>query len=523
MLVRIVAGIIQVVLGLVMVWLSKLFIAGAIRAGTADDIIHMTLLLVATVVGGVLLRQFCYYLTAMATVKQTNTLRLQLFSQLFRRQLYTEQELHSGDVTSRMAKDIDTVSATTTDTLPQMAITALQLCGAFLLMRWFDARLAWALLLLTPAAIIFGKLIARRLRQLTLDIRQDESQIQMQVQEGMEYNAVLRSLGSEPWVTQRLNSMQQRLRGSVRRRARFTVAMRLVIGSVFSLGYLLAFVWGAIGLRHGTITFGTMTSFLQLVGMIQHPILQLLNMVPSVIHTTASIDRLEELKQGERSKKQEAGSKREEAGDLRAGSVRFTNVSFQYAKGDCNVLSHFTHEFRPASKTAIMGETGIGKTTLFRLILGFIEPTEGTVEVGGDICFVPQGNTLMSGTIRYNLLLAKPEATDTELQEVLHTACADFVMQLPEGLDTHLGERGSGLSEGQAQRVAIARGLLRSGTIMLLDEISSSLDAETEQELFHRLITAYPQKTMLFITHRTAVTALCDDIITNAHFINNTQ
>ena len=175
----------------------------------------------------------------------------------------------------------------------------IQLCGAFLLMRWFDARLAWALLLLTPMAIVFGKLIARRLRQMTLDIRQDESRIQMQVQEGMEYNAVLRSLGSEQWVTDRLDTMQQRLHGNVMRRTRFMVVARIIMGCAFGLGYLMAFVWGGIGLRNGTITFGVMTSFLQLVGMIQNPILQLLNMVPGVIHATASIDRLEKLESGE--------------------------------------------------------------------------------------------------------------------------------------------------------------------------------------------------------------------------------
>ena len=158
-----------------------------------------------------------------------------------------------------------------------------------------------------------------------------------------------------------------------------------------------------------------------------------------------------------------------------------------------------------------MGETGIGKTTLFRLILGFIEPTSGKVAVGGELCFVPQGNTLMSGTIRYNLQLARPDATDDELRAVLHTACADFIFDLPDGLDTELGERGSGLSEGQAQRIAIARGLLHGGDILLLDEISSFLDEPTERELYHRLFTAYPQKTMLFITHRTAVSTLCDE------------
>ena len=504
---RILAGIGQVTLGLLMVWLSRRFIDETIRTGTVDDVLRMVLLLVMTVVGGVVLRQVGYYLTIRANMRQTNALRLRIFSSLFRRQLYSDQELHSGDVTSRLAKDIEQVSAILSDIMPQMAITMIQLCGAFLLMRMFDARLAWALLLLTPLAVIFGKLIARRLRQMTLDIREDESRIQMQVQEGMEHNAVLRSLGSEQWITDRLDSMQQRLRGNVMRRLRFTIVTRLIMGCAFGLGYLLAFVWGGIGLRNGTITFGVMTSFLQLVSMIQGPILQLLNMVPEVIHATASIDRLEELEQTTQvptvARKGKTSSK----------GINFKDVSFRYSKGDREILSHFTHEFRPGSKTTIMGETGIGKTTLFRLILGFIEPTNGTIEVGGELCFVPQGNTLMSGTIRYNLQLAKPDATEDELRQVLHTACADFVFNLPDGIDTELGERGSGLSEGQAQRIAIARGLLHGGDILLLDEISSSLDEPTEYELYRRLFKTYPQKTMLFITHRKTVSELCDEVV----------
>ncbi len=388
-------------------------------------------------------------------------------------------------------------------------------------MRWFDARLAWALLILTPLAIIFGKLIARKLRQMTLDIRQDESRIQMQVQETMEHNAVLRSLGSEQWVTDRLDTMQQRLQGNVMRRTRFTVITRLIMGCAFGLGYLLAFVWGGIGLRNGTITFGVMTSFLQLVGMIQHPILQMLNMVPGIIHATASIDRLEELGQIEQERPQEDNTPEKEA-----PGIRFDKVSFHYATGDRMVIDHFCHDFKAGTKTAIMGETGIGKTTLFRLLLGFIQPTEGSItlytkdneETAGtqtrpNFVFVPQGNTLMSGSIRYNLQLAKPDATDDELLAVLHTACADFVCDLPQGLDTELGERGKGLSEGQAQRIAIARGLLCPGYILLLDEISSSLDAPTEQELYKRLFATYKEKTMLFITHRKTVSELCDEVI----------
>lgn len=525
----IVAGIGQIALGLLMVWLSRLFIDVTIREGTTNDVLQMVLYLVLTVVGAVVLRQCYYILVTTAEIQQTNALRLRVFSSLFRRKLFSGEELHSGDVTSRLAKDIGKVSSTITDTLPHMVITIVQLCGSFLLMRWFDERLAWALLLLTPLAIIFGKLVARRLRQMTLDIREDESRIQMQVQEGMEYNAVLRSLGSEPWVTKRLDSMQQRLRGNVLRRMRFTTITRFIMGCVFGLGYLLAFVWGGLQLRNGVITFGVMTSFLQLVGMIQSPILQLLNMVPGVIQTTASIDRLVELEETNKPtpstslKTGEVITKSSStiasnatlhtslSADL--GSVKFDNASFQYATGDSEILSHFSHCFKAGTKTAIIGETGVGKTTLFRIILGFIEPTEGRVEVGGEPCFVPQGNTLMSGSIRYNLQLAKPDATDAEMQKVLHIACADFVNEMPGGLDTELGERGGGLSEGQAQRIAIARGLLHPGDILLLDEISSSLDESTERELYRRLFAAYPDKTMLFITHRLTVTELCDEVI----------
>ena len=524
--VRIVVGIGQVVLGLMMVWLSKRFIDETIRTGSTDDVLRMVCWLVLTVVGGVLLRQVGYWLTTAASVRQTNALRLRIFSALFRRQLFDGDPLHSGDVTSRLSKDIEQVSTVCTENVPQMVITLIQLCGAFLLMRWFNARLAWVLLVLTPLAIVFGKLIVRRLRQMTLDIRQDESQIQMQVQEGMEHNAVLRSLGAELWVTDRLDTMQQRLRGNVMRRTRFTVIARIIMGCAFGLGYLLAFVWGGIGLRNGTITFGVMTSFLQLVGMIQHPILQLLNMVPGVIHATASIDRLEEL-ESESNESQGLVRDCESWGPVRdsdlnhdpvprdssRAAINFDDVTFRYATGDREILSHFTHHFQPGTKTAIMGETGIGKTTLFRLMLGFMQPTQGRVTVGGDICFVPQGNTLMSGTIRYNLLLAKPDATDEELRHVLHIACADFVFDLPYALSTELGERGGGLSEGQAQRIAIARGLLHGGDIFLFDEISSSLDETTERDLFARLFATYPQQTIIFITHRTSIASLCNDVV----------
>ena len=452
-------------------------------------------LLVGTVVSIIIMRQVYYYMTVSANARQLNAIRLKLYSRLFSRQLFDEQYLHSGDITSRMSKDIETVSDLTTSTFPQMVVTGIQLLGAFLFMRSMDERLAWALLILTPFAIVFGKLISRRLRQMTHDIR------------------------------------QQRLKGNMLRRARFTVAMRFVFGCVFSLGYIIAFIWGGLQLRNGAITIGVLTSFLQLVSQIQNPILTLINMVPQIIHATASIDRLEELEQnqggGAHDYEEQSHAHVHPISMNQPVGLHAEGICFQYATGDRLILDHFTHDFRPGTKTALMGPTGIGKTTIFRLMLALTTPQQGKLSIYDKssrqipvdettrdyFSFVPQGNTLMSGTIRYNLQIAKPDATDEELHDVLHTAAADFVADLPEGIDTELGERGSGLSEGQAQRIAIARGLLRPGPILLLDEISASLDEQTEHLLYTRLFDRYPQKTMIFITHRPSVSELCNDVL----------
>ena len=521
--VRILAGIGQVGLGLLMVWLCKRFIDETVMKGDTEDIIRMVLLLVSTVLGGIVLRQLYYYMSISANVRQTNDIRLRIFSHLFQRRMF-EDELHSGDITSRLEKDVSTVSDACTSLLPQFVITSVQLIGAFLLMRSMDTTLAWALLLLTPILVSLGKFIARKLRDMTRDIREQDASIQMFVQEGMEHNAVLRSLESGEWVTGKLDDMQQDLKGKIKRRTRFTLIARSLLACSFGLGYLLAFVWGGLQLRDGIITFGVMTSFLQLVGQIQSPILGLLNMVPQLIHTSASIDRLEELEQLD---VEESSGKKNIEGSL---GIQMSDVNFRYAKGDHYILDHFSHDFRPGSKAALVGQTGAGKTTIFRLLLALTTPESGRISIYStqqspltthpispdtrcNFVFVPQGNTLMSGTIRYNLQIAKPDATEEELRHVLHMAVADFVLDLPQGLDTECGERGAGLSEGQAQRIAIARGLLRSGNILLLDEISSSLDEQTERILFTNLFENYPDKTMIMISHRPSISALCDEII----------
>ena len=519
-LVRIMAGLLQTGLALCVVWLSKRLIDDVAMRGTMSEMAVQALLIAAAVVAGVSIRQLNQYLANKAFIKKVAELRLAIFSQLFNRRLFEANDIHSGDVTSRMAKDIDAVSETLAVQLPQVVVMTIQLVGAFLLMRWFDSRLAWALILITPLAIIIGKYISHRLKRITLSIREDESRIMARIQESVELNVVLRALQGERWMQDRVEELQDRQTANYIRRSRFMVFSRFALGCTFGLGYMLAFVWGAYGLRTGAITFGVMTSFLQLVGQIQQPILSLLGAFPSIIYSTASIDRLKEMEHGE--EKQSCDGKDITTRTLLG--IRMDNVTFRYAKGDREVMSNFSHDFRPGTKTAILGTTGAGKTTLFRLILNFIQPDSGEVTFYGNgfshaadksmrknVVFVPQGNTLISGTIRNNLLMAKPDASDEELHTALHTSCADFVFDLPQGIDTVLSEHGGGLSEGQAQRIAIARGLLRPGAVFLLDEISSALDEDTERELFSRLFAARPSTTILLITHRKKVASLCDE------------
>ena len=526
-LIRILIGTGRVGLGLLMVWLCKMFIDETIHTGSTSDILWMILLLITTVVGGILLRQAYYYMTITANARVTNNIRLHIFQNLFKRQLYSDHQIHSGDITSRMSKDIEMVSEASTSSIPQVLVTASQLLGAFVLMYSMDSILAWMILVLTPFAIILGKVISNQLRVMTLKIRDDESKIQMQIQEGMELNAVLRALNSEKWIINNLYEKQLELWGNIIHRAKYTVIMRTIFSSVFGLGYLLAFIWGGLQLQKGRITFGVLTSFLQLVEQIQVPILTLLNIVTQLIHTSASIERLKELEMLGKSSKENVGLSFNTNCSASHPEIRIKAVSFQYATGDKMVLNHFSHTFSSGSKTALLGETGVGKTTLFRLMLALVQPESGTLSIVDNgverpinedtrnyFVFVPQGNTLMSGSIRFNLLLANPQASEEELRDVLHTAVADFVFDFPEGLETELGEHANCISEGQAQRISIARGLLRPGNILLLDEISSSLDEHTEQMLYERLIKKYPYKTMIFITHRSSVLKICDEVIT---------
>ena len=477
----------------------------------------------------VLLNALRSYLQTRTETALKNRLRYNLFNVMLHVRNDGGSRHHSGDVLNRMQEDVRQVSSTLAGSIPNLFGTLLQFLAAFAFLVYLDLRLALVVVVIVPVGILVGKFVTLRIRNLTLDIRKSDSKVQSHIQESFQHLTLLQTLEYTGTSSDTLGGLQDTLFDNEMRRTRFSILSRIVISLALSAGHAVAFLWGVWGISAGTVTYGMMTAFLQLVGQIQRPLMELSTQVPALIHSTASIDRLMELE----------ALPREEAEDpvlLDApAGVSFEDVCFSYPDSDRNIFEGFSYDFRPGSRTAIVGPTGVGKSTMIRLMLALLRPDCGAVRLyspGGagslgslgslvpaspatrcNLVYVPQGNTLFSGTIRENLLMGNPDASEADLCKVLHTAAADFVFDLASGLDTQCFESGAGLSEGQAQRIAIARALLRPGSILLLDEFSSALDAQTESTLLERLTSELPDHTMIFITHRDRIIDFCDSVL----------
>lgn len=509
LIIYLILGIINIAIGLIFIWISKglIDIATGRQSGSFWlQVGYLATMLMLMILGNGLRS----WMSGRITQKLTNTLRSRFYLSVMCQPWHGREDRTSGDIMSRLSEDLRVLVDCIVNNLPSLVLALVQLAAASCFLFLLQPVLLWILICILPIAIVFSKLYYKTMRRLTSEVRNQEADIQSHLQESVQHRTLLITLRSLPLVQKRLDDKHNLLLRTYIRRLMFTIRANISVRSGFSIGYYTAFVWGAYGLMLGTVTYGMMTAFLQLVAQVQNPIFNLSRQIPALIQATTACDRLREV-----TKEVTWIPTADTAKEDEPITLELKDVSYRYPDGDKDVLQHLSCRFTPGSRTAIVGATGNGKTTLIRLLLGLLQPTEGQV-IGAHprhFAYVPQGNSLLSGTIRDNLLLGKPDATEEELREALSLSAAQFVYNLPQGLDTVCGERGSGLSEGQAQRIAIARSLLQPGSILIMDESSSALDADTERQILDNICSPQNCKTLIWVTHHLSVQHTLDSVL----------
>lgn len=487
------------------------------------------LIITAAVYVGIILLEFLCnishtWLAAVLGAKSQNDMQRSFFHQLLKGQWAGIERYHSGDVLNRLFSDVTDIVNLMTEVLPFLVTLTVQFVASLVYLLIMDAKLAYILVIACPIFLLLSKLYFRRMRRIVRKVKDSNSALQSIIQESIQHKLVIKVMEMADEMVSRLEKHQLLLQWQIKARARFSILTRTIIFIGFRGSALIALIYCLIQLNNQVITVGVLMAFTQLVSRIQHPLLELGRLFPTFVNSLTSSERLMEL--------EELPLENECAGQTaelpKSAGIRFSNVTYQYTAEGRKVLANFTHEFLPGTFTAVLGETGVGKTTMLRLMLHLIEPQEGTITPITEspvtsswrslFSYVPQGNSLFSGTIRENLRFGKPDATSEEMYAALHLAEADFVKTLPHGLDTPCGEGGGGLSEGQAQRIAIARAIIRPCRILLLDEATSALDITTEQTVLQNIKSHFADTTIIFVTHRLSAVSFATEQL---HFSRN--
>lgn len=424
---------------------------------------------------------------------------------------------HSGDVQVRIHSDCREIVQMLVHTFPSFLLTVLRLMASAGFLWIMDPMLTLMILGISPL-LLFSKLYFKKLRRLNTQLKTAESKFGHVLQDNLRLRASIRVLGLQGIRRQKTIESQQELAALRIHLLNFSLISQGVVRLTMHAGFLITFIWGVYRLYSGVISFGTLTAFLQLVGRVQTPILGMMQFVPQFVRFRTSVQRVQELMALE--------TEPVESPQVisRPGMIRIKHLRFQY--GDSLVIGDFSAALRAGEITALIGASGKGKTTLIRLLLALIRPDSGSIELEWNgysvplqakhrcnIAYVPQGDKLFSGTIRENLTLSRQAPQEAALQRALYLACAEFVYDLPDGLDTQVGETGQGLSEGQAQRIAIARALMRDCSIWLFDEVTSALDNQTAAKLMERLREAGAEKIILIVTHDVKLAKSCDRVL----------
>lgn len=517
-LIYIVMGIVNVALGLAGSVASK-YLIDAVTGFKTASIGYAAALMGGTMLAGIGVRAIYSRLSARINAKVRNEIRAELFEAVLAADWESLQAFRSGDLLNRVNNDAGIVASATVSLLPNFVMALMQFLGALAVVLFYDPIMALIVLVSTPLSVLVSRVLMRRMRHFNKEMRRIDSDILSYNEDAFQNVQTVKAFDVGDHFVERLHRLQGNAYQTQLDYNRFSIFTSSLISLIGMLVYAACFGWGVYRLWGGMITYGTMTLFLQMSHTVSNAFSSLIGTVPTAISAATSAGRMMEITS------LPAETAAVGTGDGRRFALQLDNVAFAYRGGD-TVLQNVSFAVRPGECVAIVGPSGEGKTTLVRLLLDLVAPTSGAVRLldadSGEeaavsvrrVCaYVPQGNTLFAGTIADNLRLVKADATDEELEQALSAAGAwSFVQKLPSGMDSPLGEHGGGLSEGQAQRLAIARALLKDAPILLLDEATSALDVKREQEVLESLKASGERRATIVITHRPSVLAQCDRI-----------
>lgn len=484
------------------------------------SILFAGLILFIIIAAQVLLSAVQSFLSAYAGGKLTVNIRHYLFSVLLKKKYSSLSAYHSGDLLNRFTSDTETVVSNSVTIIPSITSIVTKIVTGIGAMLILNPCLAVIILLLGIAVPAIGRVINKRYKQLHKDCQKTEGKTRAFLQECFENIVVIKSFVSEAPFKTRLGFFMDENFKIKMRRTSISVLMHICLYSFFTVGYYAVLVWGAGGISAGSLTYGTLMAFLQLISQLRAPLQNVSGIMPKYYAALASAERLMELEESddERAALEESKMKSLKA-DFRR--LEINDVCFSY--GGDRILENCSFAAEKGRIIALTGESGSGKSTLFKIILGLYEPQSGSITVNGEtevnssvrglFSYVPQGNMVLSGTIRDNITLCN---SDIDEEKIIKAAKAaeiyDYIVSLQDGFDTVLSERGAGLSEGQLQRISIARALLADAPVLLLDEATSALDEATETKVLDN-IKNMTDKTVLFITHRNTSLKVCDRIV----------
>lgn len=510
---------------------SKYAIDSAQRAAMADggaefahyrnQIVFYGVLILAIITFRLCLRVYTQSLAIKIQASLEMHMRSNLFEDILKKKFNCINQYHSGELMNRITSDIKIITDGITTIVPNFLYFVTQFAGAFVVLIFFDWKFTMLFIAAGVVISMVTLLFRSKLKSLHKEVQETDGKVRSFFQEAIESILVVKTFGVEKQFKEKGDDLQKINYNAKMKRRRISIFANAGFSFVFNAGYLFALVWCALKVCMNAMTYGTLTAVLQLISQIQTPFVNITKVVPQYYAILASAERVMEIEDIEIEEKFDKKIDVEKFYS-EFSKVKFEDIRFNYGRE--SVLESGEAEFSKGDFVAIRGISGIGKSTLMKMLLGVFKPQSGhirlykengkSVEASPDtrclFSYVPQGNYLFSGTLRENILLINPNATEEQIKEALEISdIYNFVKTLPNGLDTIIGEKGLGISEGQAQRLAIARALLSEAPILLLDEATSALDAATEQNVLERM-RRLNRKTCIIITHKAAALDVCN-------------